>query len=607
MIVKTYEAVLVQDGADAKPIVLFSAPATEIEQWVGVPQRLMLGDDETVGFQRTVSESRREALAQFFSNPNNIIQNPLLGAIRCERGVDVEFVAISADEPRLGHITIKAADNSLKSMKSLFGEVRQSLETREASLADRPFPDDLYRSLEELARSDNLVLETDWQASPSTLSAEDESLGDDEYGSSDEDDDFDDDDAASDENGDTVENPTLGGDLAAAVEDALEQTHITEFWDQLRAREKLAENLGANCPPDALLGFTREVLVSYLQPVILVDGQHRLAGATEAARRRIDTESAFRDQAVTLLSKGVPLDEVADIQSIEASRRLPMSVTLNHSPAEHVFQFVVVNQRATPVAKALLGTIVSTSLNDQELDSIRKRLEKASVPVEGSQVVAALARNPLSPFYQLVARGFEPDNAAKLPWSVVGGLAEMFRTLKGGIFYHQNKPDHAATWAKLFLPSSKLVEGWAERGASNELAYWREPAGPWQPLFIAFWTAVRDRLANLDDPEAGNFWGNPRSSNLFNKPSLTILQTDFFAYLVTLQATLDTEDDVRTYVANWLKLIETKYFARDWKLAGVKKDAVGTRRTWAELWVNYRQSPIQVPKVEDFRALGKGR
>ncbi|MBB5747051.1 hypothetical protein [Brevundimonas variabilis] len=604
MIEKTYEAVLVQDGPDSKPVVLFSAPATDVEQWIGVPQRLMLGDDETVGFQRTVSDTRREALAQFFSNPDNIIQNPLLGAIRAERGIEVEFTPTSAETPNLGHISIKTSNEEEKSLKTLFGEVRQALEARELKLLDRPFPVDLYQSLEGLARSSKLVLETQWQTNANAASLDEDNSFDGQDPDEDADAQFDEE--GEDETSDLGEGSILGGDLATAVEDALEQTHITEFWDQLRAREKLAENLGANCPTDALLGFTREVLISYLRPIILVDGQHRLAGAVEAALRRINREVGFNDEAAARLGEGVPLAEVLALQKVEASRRLPMSVTLNHSPAEHVFQFVVVNQRATPVPKALLGTIVSTSLNDQELDSIRRRLEKASIPVEGSQVVAALTRNTASPFFGLVARGFDPDNASKLPWSVVGSLAEMFRLLKGGIFYHQSKPDHAATWAKLFLPQSQVIDDWSGNGFKDELAYWRDPAGPWQPMFVAFWIAVRDRIANVEDPDSGNYWGNPRTSNLFNKPSLTILQTDFFAYLVTLQATLDTVDDVNRHVAQWLKLVDSKYFARDWKLGGVKKDAVGTRRTWAELWSTYRQSPIQVPRVEEYRALGKG-
>ena len=62
------------------------------------------------------------------------------------------------------------------------------------------------------------------------------------------------------------------------------------------------------------------------------------------------------------------------------SRRLPISLLLDDSPEEHVFQFVVVNQKATPIGRALLGTIVSTSLTAEELDKVAQRLTQAGIP-----------------------------------------------------------------------------------------------------------------------------------------------------------------------------------------------------------------------------------
>jgi len=50
------------------------------------------------------------------------------------------------------------------------------------------------------------------------------------------------------------------------------------------------------------------------------------------------------------------------------TRLLPVSLLMNPNLEEHVFQFVVVNQKATPVGKALLGTIVATSLTESELN-----------------------------------------------------------------------------------------------------------------------------------------------------------------------------------------------------------------------------------------------
>lgn len=74
-------------------------------------------------------------------------------------------------------------------------------------------------------------------------------------------------------------------------------------------------------------------------------------------------------------------------------------------PAEHVFQFVVVNQKATPIGRALLGTIVSTSLSAEELEGVSARLEAAGIPLEDPQAIAFLTRHPDSPFKDLVEKG----------------------------------------------------------------------------------------------------------------------------------------------------------------------------------------------------------
>jgi hypothetical protein len=112
-------------------------------------------------------------------------------------------------------------------------------------------------------------------------------------------------------------------------------------------------------------------------------------------------------------------------------------------------------------------------------------------------------------------------------------------------------------------------------------------------------------LGNQTNPDAANYWGRPRTSNLFNKPSLTTLATDFFAYLVETRKTVDDPSEVPALVDDWLIEVDRNYFARDWKLAGVKKDAAGTRKQWSKVWYGYRRDPKMLPRVGVYSTLYK--
>ncbi|GAB40094.1 hypothetical protein GOSPT_088_00080 [Gordonia sputi NBRC 100414] len=72
-----YEMVQV---AGSKPLVLFGAPATDISEWAGIPQRGRLDDSETAGFQREENPNRVRELSEFFADSANVVQNPLLCA-----------------------------------------------------------------------------------------------------------------------------------------------------------------------------------------------------------------------------------------------------------------------------------------------------------------------------------------------------------------------------------------------------------------------------------------------------------------------------------------------------------------------------------------------
>ncbi|WP_043592541.1 ParB N-terminal domain-containing protein [Chromobacterium haemolyticum] len=566
---KRYPCVRVKQTSNSKELLLFSASAVDIDSWIGIPQRLSLGGAETAGFQRTVSNRREQALRKFFSEPKNIIQNPLLCAIRREPGVQVTFESSEVD-PSIGHVVIEFEDYSKLSTPELLKAARICLEQRVPMLADRARPDDLvavFQGAPALAQSDSFI-DGDLLPEEGDPLTEDESLD--------------------------------NGEDEPAEEALFDESQITEFWDQLRAREVLSEKMPEMAFADEVFGFSRAMLESYLRPVILVDGQHRLTGALLAARDEVDNSK----EASELVFNGVSAKDARHQLLVATAKHLPVSLLMNESPAEHVFQYVVVNQKATPVPKALLGTIISTSLAAGELESIAERLEEAKIPLEGSRIVSILSRAADSPFAGLVAKGMENEGAGKLPWSVLGSLADIFRYLENGRFYHEQS-DHAKTWRNHQLAKSGIVSDWHTRGYESPYAYWQDLNGPWINVFKSFWTRTRDVLANNKDSAAKNCWGSPRDSNIFNKPSLHILTADFFCFLRETKATIDSIDDVRNLVDDWLEYASPQYFARDWKLGGVKKDSVGTRKQWSKLWATHRREGGKEPAPAAFSQLFK--
>jgi MoaA/NifB/PqqE/SkfB family radical SAM enzyme len=161
--------------------------------------------------------------------------------------------------------------------------------------------------------------------------------------------------------------------------------------------------------------------------------------------------------------------------------------------------------------------------------------------------------------------------------------------------------DYADIWRNRHLASSGVVADWADKDFDDEFAYWRSLTGPWRGVFINFWTEVRNKLAKQNNDEAWHYWGSPRRSNIFNKPSLIILSADFFQYLCDAKATIDSPEMVTSLVDDWLSEVDADYFNRDWKLQNTKKDSPGIRKTWSQTWVEYRKNPTRLPSGTVYR------
>lgn len=567
-----YPVIVNQQTRDSKPVLLLAAPATEIEQWAGIPQRRRLRDDiggeavETVGFQREEKRGRVDAIATFIEHPENVLPNTLLVAAQDES--TIKFEVDTADERR-GTLTI-TLDPAIEtaSLGDLLGRLVAQLEARVPELAGRPVDDAAVRRMLE-------------GLSSGAESAQDgEGAGEDEL----------------DSDQDEVADTPSATDMAALFE---QETHLVEFYDEVRARREAWVQAGPADDTADWVGFTRDAVLAYLQPAVVVDGQHRLLGAIAGAEQLVDSPEGLK-RAAELLEGGLDEDAAHAAVMAECVRQLPVSFLLDVSKAEHVFQFVVVNQLATPMAPDLLGTIVGTSLSDAELTPIADRLSQAGIDLGYSRAVANLSRAEDSPFAGLVRTGVGGDASGALPGTVLKSLFAVFQDLKGGILESQPKSDFAQWWRADLLPRTGLVDpAITDRNARYEA--WREwPQGPARRLFIEFFTFVRDEFGDTDDMSAYNAWGTTRS-NLYNKVSLTILAADFFSFLHQRHNALENWDAVPEALSDWVKNVKGRdYFNRDWRVR-VKKDLPAVRQAWAATWHTYRQSPnLKLPDVRSY-------
>jgi hypothetical protein len=319
-----------------------------------------------------------------------------------------------------------------------------------------------------------------------------------------------------------------------------------------------------------------------------VDGQHRLLGALKQADATLLVDP-FKEEMLTRIAAGDDEKQVQRDLRLKACRRLPVSLLWNPDPAEHVFQFVIVNQKATPIGRALLGTIVATTLSNDELSRVSERLTGSGIMLEEARHVAFLSRNPDSPFHNTIEKGLSSDEGGLLPFTVMVSLVKIFRDLRGGKLWGESN-DYADIWRRELLGNSGVVADWEGKGFENPYVFWRSDEGPWRPIFVEFWRAVREKLGN-DDHDAHNTWGHTRNSNLFNKIYLHILAADFFQFLTERELTIVEVSEVKILVVEeWLKDAKPSYFDRDWHLTGQKKDVPGIRKQWANLWVTYRKS-----------------
>ena len=153
-----YKAVRIRQTNSGDWLVLFAASAIEIDMWVGIPQKKQIGTQETTGFQREENPKRIREIESFYKNEANIVQNPLLCALRQTAQGKVSFEsseANSEDDIQHGYLTIEAERLKNLSLLELLKRVKADLEKRVPELINHKVFDNLVRELKQRAEINN--------------------------------------------------------------------------------------------------------------------------------------------------------------------------------------------------------------------------------------------------------------------------------------------------------------------------------------------------------------------------------------------------------------------------------------------------------------------
>jgi hypothetical protein len=216
----SYRSVRIRQTDSGGWLILFAAPATEIDDWAGIPQKKAIGDpkeigitQETTGFQREEDRKRIKELVDFYSNDNNVIQNPLLCATRqTNQGVvsfEVDTNVEHSPFAQTGILTIQSEPLKSFSLLDLLRRVKVDLEHRVSSLSGQQPSDKLLVELKR--RTSAGAIEPESDTDPDFIDREDVT--------------------------ELLEEVTDSAESAGAV--FSDESHIFDFWEEVSARVRL--------------------------------------------------------------------------------------------------------------------------------------------------------------------------------------------------------------------------------------------------------------------------------------------------------------------------------------------------------------------------------
>ncbi|MFV1362539.1 DGQHR domain-containing protein [Mycolicibacterium elephantis] len=274
-----------------------------------------------------------------------------------------------------------------------------------------------------------------------------------------------------------------------------------------------------NLPPERqadIMEFVHTMSV----PGLIMDGQHRIFGAKEAVEEI---------NLPVVLIPGLPL-------------------------SEQVFNFYVLNNKAKPLDKRQLRSIISTSLTSGEISDLYERFRKSGLNADEAQWTYRVNTDAASPFRGLISLKLEGDTAP-IDDNVMDQVVSRFVKLPKT--YDSLKKDLDFDWDRTKNYDRKLE------------------------LFYSLWSAVRDQFPNAWDIAKSG----PKQGQLFQKVALLQLQEYVLGLLKQVvlfqeESPLSSPESLYADTRTSVKRIPEEFFLKEWKKKGL--DTTPGRSLWLE-------------------------
>jgi hypothetical protein len=313
------------------------------------------------------------------------------------------------------------------------------------------------------------------------------------------------------------EDTEAGGNNEGGKGIVLSKSHLGEFLEFLGDMDALAR------AEEEDRDMLRTMLKALLVPGTIVDGQHRAAGAGH-------------------LEQCIPFPVVALIDA---------------EWHEQVFQFVVINQKSSPIPSEFLSSIISSSLTNQEIEKLQARLEEADIEIDDAVIMDSIQFDERSPFKEMVNFKVE-GQTGYLSYPGILGLAKRFKKLR----------THAGKEQKVTF--SRYFKGVFQHAMTNTANYserrqkWQSEE--WFTYFCLLWDALREKFAISSQKSV--LW--EENSNLLKIVTLQEMQNMFLLWLYDRMDEVKTPDDFKGYVDKYFAKMDPSFFLQPWKLTSLQ-------------------------------------
>jgi len=229
-----------------------------------------------------------------------------------------------------------------------------------------------------------------------------------------------------------------------------------------------------------------------LRPAIVVDGQHRLHGASSSKREII----------------------------------LPVVAIPACNWTEQIYQFVVINEKAQKVDTSLLSDIFGSSLTAKEQEGIREKLARSKVEID-ARIASVIANRDLkSPFKDMVIVKMEGTTPQNLSPYITDGT---IRALIDG-----STRKHSRGWRT----DEEFFECYIAPTLSDRADWDSWSGGKWMEYWFAFWSEVRnfynipEKKRRSDNEKIDQLWSTTIQSNLTKGVTLRQIQSLFIGFCI---------------------------------------------------------------------------